>query len=142
MTLEQTYALTRTEVDCFAVNGYMGPFRALSEDDRAASHRNLVALTERLTTLTDQMRTEQGVLLRMAETQNQLKPLLMQLAEADLGSGGMDDATRGHIRNLDFHIERLVGEISQGRDKTVQEIRSEIRLLARTIAALAEEAEP
>ena len=113
---------------------------ARGEDDRTTAHENLVALTERLTTLTDQMRTEQGVLLRLAETQTQLKPLLMQLAETNFGStGGLDEASRGHIRNLDFHMERLVGELASGRDQTVQEIRAEIRLLARTIAAIAED---
>ena len=112
---------------------------ARSEDDRGTAHDNLVTLTERISTMTDQMRTEQSVLLRLAETQNQLKPLLVQLAEANFADGGMDEATRGHIRNLDFHMERLVGEVSNGRDQTVQEIRAEIRLLARTIAAIAEE---
>ena len=112
---------------------------ARSEEDRGTAADNLVTLTERISTMTDQMRTEQGVLLKLAETQNQLKPLLIQLAEASFAEGGMDEATRGHIRNLDFHMERLVGEVSNGRDQTVQEIRAEIRLLARTIAAIAEE---
>ena len=109
------------------------------EEDRAAVNDNLLRLTEHLGTMTDQMRTEQGVLLRLAETQTQLKPLLMHLAETDFASGGIDDATRAHIRNLDFHLERLVGEVASGRDQAVQEIRMEIRLLARTIAAIAEE---
>lgn len=112
---------------------------ARGEEDRGSVNQNLGKLTERLGTLTDQMRTEQGVLLRLAETQSQLKPLLMRLAEVDFATSGIDDATRGHIRNLDTHVERLVGEMTTGRDHTVQEIRSEIRLLARTIAAIAEE---
>ncbi|MGF1611569.1 MAG: flagellar motor protein MotA [Kiloniellales bacterium] len=112
---------------------------ARGEEDRVTVNQSMVKLTERLGTLTDQMRTEQGVLLRLAETQSQLKPLLMRLGEVDFSGGGMDDTTRGHIRNLDFHLERLVSEVSSGRDHTVQEIRSEIRLLARTIAAIAEE---
>ena len=36
-------------------------------------------------------------------------------------------------------MERLVSEISSGREHRLQEIRAEIRLLARTIAAIAEE---
>jgi len=34
-----------------------------------------------------------------------------------------------------------LGEVASGRDHMVKEIRSEIRLLARTIAAIAEESE-
>lgn len=111
------------------------------EDERITVGRNLQALTERLGTLTDQMRTEQGVLLRLAETQSQLKPLLARLADTDFSVSGMDEASRHHLRNLDLHVERLVNESNTGRDYTVQEIRNEIRLLARTIAAIAEETE-
>ena len=45
------------------------------------------------------------------------------------------------IRNVDLQLERLIGEVASGRDSAVQEIRGEIRLLARTIAAIAEETE-
>jgi hypothetical protein len=53
--------------------------------------------------------------------------------------GGLDEATRTHIRNLDIYLQRLLDELGQGRQQSTQEIRSEIKLLARTIAALAEE---
>jgi hypothetical protein len=88
------------------------------------------------------MRTEQSVLMRVAETQSQLKPILGRIADQGVGGQpqtGMDEATRDHIRNLDVHLERLLRDSSQGRDQVIKEIRSEIRLLARTIAAIAEE---
>jgi hypothetical protein len=86
------------------------------------------------------MRTEQSVLLRLAETHSQLPPLLTKIAGLEQGSA-LDDASRAHIRNLDIYMERLVADTASGRDHMVQEIRSEIRLLARTIAAIAEESE-
>ena len=109
------------------------------EESRIAANTNLLALTDRLGTLTDQMRTEQTLLLRLAEQQVELKPVLARLADATGGGGlGHDDA-RGHLRNIETYLARLNEEVSQGRGEAVQEIRSEIRLLARTIAALAEE---
>ncbi len=111
------------------------------EEDRIQANRNLSALTESLGSLADQMRSEQNVLIRLAESQAELRPLFTRIAELDMSKVNLDDNTRGHIRNLDVHMERLVGELSNGRDHTVQEIRSEIRLLARTIAAIAEETE-
>ena len=108
------------------------------EESRIAANTNLLALTERLGTLTDQMRTEQTLLLRLAEQQVELKPVLARLAEAGGGPLGHDD-TRGHLRNIETYLARINEDISQGRGEAVQEIRSEIRLLARTIAALAEE---
>ncbi len=113
------------------------------EDDRQNINRNLMQLTERLSTLTDQMRTEQSVMMKLAETQSQLKPILARIADQgdSQPAGGMDDATRDHIRNLDLRLERLLTDNTKGRDHVVKEIRGEIRLLARTIAAIAEEGE-
>jgi hypothetical protein len=114
---------------------------ARSEEDRGSVARNMTALAERLGTLTDHMRTEQDVLLRLAETHSHIQPLLSRLTEVDNKAGRLDEVSRGHLRNLDLHVAQLVEEISKGRDMAVHEIRSEIRLLARTIAAIAEENE-
>jgi len=108
------------------------------EEDRAMVNQNLAALTERLTNLTDHMRTEQSVMLSIAETQASMKSLLTRLADAG-GEGGMDKATKGHIRNLDLRLERLSSDLAHGRDSAVEELRGEIRLLTRTLAAMAEE---
>lgn len=112
---------------------------ATSEEGRRAANANLMALTERLSTLTDQMRAEQQLLLRLGENQLEMKSLLDRLSDAAIG--GFDDASRQHLRNMDIYLARIVEESSSGRVQAVQEIRSEIKLLARTIAALAEESE-
>jgi hypothetical protein len=111
------------------------------EGERNAVNQNLVALTERLSTLTDQMRAEQSVLMRLAETQSDMKGLMTRLGEWSPAAGAMDETTRTHIRNLDLRLEHLLNDVASGREYAVQEIRGEIRLLTRTIAAMAEEAE-
>ena len=111
---------------------------ARAEAARAQSDQGLSTLTDRMTTLTDQMRTEQDLMVRLAENQAELRPVLQRLAESR-SAGAIDEATRGHIRNLDNHMARLIEETAHGRNEIVQELRAEIRLLARTIAALAEE---
>ncbi|MBP2298078.1 flagellar motor protein MotA [Azospirillum picis] len=112
---------------------------ATAEEGRRAANANLMALTERLSSLTDHMRAEQQLLLRLGENQLEVRGLLDRLAEA--ATGGFDDASRQHLRNMDIYLARIVEESSNGRVQAVQEIRSEIKLLARTIAALAEEAD-
>ncbi|WP_299624412.1 flagellar motor protein MotA [Pelagibius sp.] len=112
---------------------------ARGEEDRVAINQNLAALTERLSNLTDHMRTEQSVMLSIAETQASLKPLLAKIAEASGEEAGLDKATKGHIRNLDLRLERMAAEMAGGREQAVEELRSEIRLLTRTLAAMAEE---
>jgi hypothetical protein len=101
------------------------------EESRITANANLLTLTDRMTTLTDQMRAEQTLMLRLAEQQMELKPVLQRLAEGEQG--------RSHLRNIEVHLARLAEDVTQGRAESVQEIRNEIRLLARTIAALAEE---
>jgi hypothetical protein len=106
------------------------------EEGRQSANAPLLSLAERLTTLTDHMRTEQSLMLRLAEQQVELRPALQKLAEARA-----DDESRSHLRNIEIYLARVSEELVHGRGELVQEMRSEIRLLARTIAALAEESQ-
>ena len=113
---------------------------ARGEEGRMQANSNLLSLTERLTTLSDQMRASQNLMVKLAESQMELRPTLARFVDmAGDGIGGLDEATRTHIRNLDVYMQRLLEEVGHGRQQSTQEIRSEIKLLARTIAALAEE---
>ncbi|TPG47069.1 flagellar motor protein MotA [Roseomonas nepalensis] len=107
---------------------------ARGEERSAHSGRALETLTERLSVLTDQMRANQVLMQRVAEAQASLGPILARMAEPD----EHDAATRGHMRNVELYLARLLEESAQGRAQSTQEIRSEIKVLARTIAALAE----
>ena len=113
---------------------------ARGQDSRANADAGIHALANKIETLTDQMRTEQALMKSLAETQVAMKPILQQIADnVSRPSGGVDDATQAHIRNLDVHVGRMVDELRTGRDDLVQQIRSEIKLLARTVAAANED---
>jgi hypothetical protein len=109
------------------------------EATRGKTDAALSVLADRLTTLTDQMRTEQDLMLRLAQAQTDMQPVLQKLASGP--DSGFDEATRNHIRNVDIYLARLVEESASGRTQMVQELRSEIRLLARTIAASSDKGE-
>jgi hypothetical protein len=109
---------------------------ARGEESRIGANATLTALTDRLGILGEQMKAGQMLMLRLAENQLELKPVLARLAD---GSAGQDDAVRSHLRNIEAYTARLNEDLAQGRAQSVQELRSEIRILARTIAALAEE---
>ncbi len=104
------------------------------EENRISVNSNIIALGNKLETLTDHMRTEQTLMKSLAETQMEMKPILAKIAEGSTAAG-MDEMTRSHIRNLDVYLTRLTEELSSGRKELVQQLRSEIKLLARTIAA-------
>jgi hypothetical protein len=107
------------------------------EEGRISANQNMRQLTDRLSTLADQMKTEQALMLKLAESQIEMKPILARLAEGRSGSG--DDQARIHLRNMDNSLNRLVEEFSTGRDELIREIRGEIKLLARTMASRADE---
>ena len=81
-----------------------------SEDDRRTTTSSILQLTERLAALGAQMQRTDG---------------------------SVDEATRGHSRSLDVHMVRLLEETVNGRNHMVSELRNEIKLLARTVAATA-----
>lgn len=108
------------------------------EESRVAANQAIVGLTERLAGLSDLMRQNQTMTARLAESQAELRPVLARLADGAAG-GGMDEAARAHLRNLELYMARMLEEMQAGRAQSVADIRNEIKILTRTIAALSEE---
>jgi hypothetical protein len=106
---------------------------ARGEEGRAQANQAVLTLTERIATLSDTMRASQQLMLRIAETQAQLGPALQRMTER-----GADDVSRGHLRNIEIYLQRVLAEMEQGRAQSTAELRNDIRVLTRTIAALAE----
>ena len=106
-----------------------------SEENKADASRQFMALTSKLGTLTDTMHTEQALMAKLAEGQLAQKALLEKIAHGTGGGAGMDESSKAHLRNIDVYTQKLVEEMHSGREESIQQIRQEIRLLARTIAA-------
>jgi hypothetical protein len=111
---------------------------ARGEESRIAANAGSIQLNERLSLLTDQMQAEQGLMVQLAQSHIEMRPALQKLADggAVRGGEGLDEQTRAHIRNIEVYLTRLIDEMQRGRRETVDEVRNEIKILARTIAAL------
>lgn len=83
-----------------------------SEQSRGEVNQAVSSLAEGLSRLTDQMARQQELMERMDDPEEQ-----------------------EHLRNLDIHIRRLVDETASGNQELADTIRSEFKLLARTLAA-------
>jgi hypothetical protein len=112
---------------------------ARSEESRIGANNTLPALIDRLGTLSEHMKAGQMLMVRLAENQMELKPSLTRLATIAENSLGQDDVLRTHLRNIEAYMARLSEDMVEGRAQTMIELRGEIRLLARTIAALSDE---
>ena len=108
---------------------------ARGEESRRAADQNLAALSDQLATMSDQMPGQQALMVKLVESQIDMKPVLDRLANAGQQAGALDEASRAHLRNMDVLISRLLEETINGRTQLADDIRSEIKLLARTIAA-------
>jgi hypothetical protein len=107
---------------------------ARGEESRRSADQQLGQLTDRLATLTDQMHAEQQLLVKLVQGQSDLHPIVERLAQHQTGNA-IDEASRAHLRNLDVVMTRLLEETIAGRGQLADELRAEIKLLARTLAA-------
>jgi len=103
------------------------------EDDRRDGTNAILALSEKLAQLADTMRANQQLMLKLAETQATIAPALQRL-----GDKTGDDVARAHLRNIELYVQRLIAETEQGRAQSTAELRNEIKVLTKTIAAIAE----
>jgi len=81
------------------------------EDERKHLADNFANLAEKMSAVADQIKTNLN---------------------------GFDEPTKEHIRSMDISIKRLVEENNQANKQLVSELRSEIKLLAKTISAAVE----
>lgn len=92
------------------------------EEGRAQGQQTLMTLNERIGALADAMRSSQNLMLRLSE-----------------GYAGGDDVARAYLRNIELCLQSMAAEAERGRVESSADLRNDLRLLTRTVAALSEE---
>ncbi|CAI9119863.1 flagellar motor protein MotA [Brytella acorum] len=108
------------------------------EEGRSKQVLLLEALQERLGDMTEALHANQKLVTRLAETQLALAPLVKHAADAVTpGSPAFDEArqTREQFARIEAQLGRLIEDSHQGRLQLSGEIRTDLRVIARTIAA-------
>ena len=108
------------------------------EQSQILANNSVIVLSEKLDTFTDQMQTEKSLITKLVETQIEIKNLITKLLET--AETKSDENAQSAVRNIDKQLSRLIEQIGAGRTELISEMRSEIRVLARTMAAIAEQA--
>ncbi len=97
------------------------------EHSRHDANHAVLGLTERIATLSDTLRANQQLMLRVAEAQAALGPALGRLAEERAAPEG-----ERTLRTIEQLLQRLVSETEQGRERAS----ADFRLLTRTVASM------
>ena len=108
------------------------------EERGAQMGQALASLADRMATLSDTLRANQQLMLRVAESQAVLGPALNRFADsrAESPRDPGDDIARAHLRNIELVLQRLLAESENGRAQATADLRSDLRLLTRTVAGL------
>ncbi|MGP8025297.1 MAG: flagellar motor protein MotA [Acidocella sp.] len=109
---------------------------ARGEEGRVQGNTAVVAMTERLAHLSDTLRVNQQLMENIATAQTGLTPVLSRLAEPKPA----DEVARAHLRNIELLLSRLLTESEQGRSQSLSELRSDLKVLTRTVASMADSA--
>ncbi len=110
-----------------------------NEDQRLANNKSLVKMNDQISSVLNEIKGGNALLHKLLETQNKL--LNSTLATLPSEQTEILEATKTHLKNIENTAGLLLEDIRSGRDNSTDEVRQEIRLLARTIAALAEDTE-
>jgi hypothetical protein len=108
------------------------------EDSRITANQSISQLANKMTLLTDQMRAEQSIMAKVGEGQLEIRHLLAGLTDSLSKQSELPASSETELRRIVSHMESLLTEMVKGRAEIISELRSEIRVLSRTIAAAAE----
>ncbi len=107
-----------------------------AEEGRRETAQAIQALAGGINALGDAWERDRAQLARSADTDASLTRLIARLEQTlGVGDPAANEAMRGHLRALEASVQRIAEE--QARSQPLQEIRSEIRMLTRTIGAAA-----
>lgn len=115
-----------------------------SEAGRADTQQTMTSIAESLAALADRMDAQSAHLAKNEDSERALAGAIAKLAEAQKQAAAkeapvpppaIDEMTKTHIRNLDVGIKRLVDEQARAAESLSDDLRGELKLLARTISA-------
>ncbi|RMD90682.1 MAG: flagellar motor protein MotA [Alphaproteobacteria bacterium] len=112
-----------------------------TESRRQESDEALLRLAEGLAALGERLRTDEAIGQRLAQAEAKTQALLERLGERleAVAEVRLDEDSREHLRNIDLDMKRLIEAQSEAATWSMETLRSEIKLLARTLATALEQ---
>ncbi len=105
-----------------------------SEKSNISINNNIIELGERINLLTDHMKAEQSLLLKLAENQINLQQSTEKLTHiTEDQSRDPNTKIQHHIQNIDGTLSLMAKQTEQGRSTFIHELRQELKLVARAV---------
>ena len=104
-------------------------------EDRMTLNNTLADISSALSALSDNMASGQAMMQAMDAGSKDLITAVNKLAAPENPSSGMDEAAKGHLRNIDLGIKRMLEEQGHNQEQFTDDLRAELKLLSRTMAA-------
>lgn len=106
-----------------------------SEESRISMMKSIHNLTEKMSITMDAMQAQQSIVQQLSHSQVEIQHAISVLTQVQDAQKG--DTTKKAILSIDATAQRLLDEIKEGRALTVSELQKEIRLVAKTLSAIA-----
>ena len=111
-----------------------------SDEDSRSLNDAMQGVAEAISSLSDKMASQDNAGHQAGhqvdESSKAIVAAIEKLAVQDkVPAPAIDDASRKHLSNIDVGLKRLIEEQSRSSDAMVEELRSELKLISRTIAA-------
>ncbi len=103
------------------------------EQSREAERVSVRNLSEGVSALDDHLKSQQSVLVKLAELQQQVAPVLTRLGEK-LGSTNQETIEE-HTRRIDMNLKEIGERVSRSADTVASELREELKIIAKILAS-------
>ncbi len=107
-----------------------------TEDTRLSMVKSLQVFSEKLSEMSEHMIAHQNFSQRLAQNQVELQEMMMTQSKEG-PQGRNEEIIKTHVRSLDATLTKMLEELIEGRSRSTQDIRNEIRVVSRTLAAIA-----
>lgn len=105
-----------------------------SEENRLSLLKGLNMFNEKLVQLAEHVNGSQTIIKKIAQNQLEMQEVIAKILKPN---NQHEEILRQHLRSLDQTTTKLLEESVEGRNKVIGELRNEIRVIARTLSALA-----
>jgi hypothetical protein len=103
------------------------------EQSREAERSSVRSLSEGVSALDDHLKAQHNTLVKLAELQQQVAPILTQLSQR-LGDSSQE-TIEDHTRRIDLNLKEIGERVSQSADTLASELREELKIIAKILAS-------